>query len=95
MYLISFTRVSTREMWGKRGKSYLQSIYFLLHDHNPTITPNDHSHELLDSNAYKYEPYTRKTSQNIEKEGKSEKSKAAWQMVLQLEKQNPLTLILP
>lgn len=35
---------------------YLQNIYFLLHDRNPAIKPNNHNHELLDLNAYIYEP---------------------------------------
>ena len=30
---------------------YLQNKCSLLHDHNPTIIPNNHNHELLDLNV--------------------------------------------
>lgn len=43
------TRLSNKEI-------YLQNIYFLLHDHNPTTILSVHNHELLGLNAYKYEP---------------------------------------
>lgn len=79
--------------WGRGpGKSYLQSIYFLLHDHNPTITPNDHSHELLDLNAYKYEPYTKRTCQNYCKRRKVCTIQNNIANVLHLNKQEFLTL---
>lgn len=41
----------------QRKAAHLQNIYFLLHDHNLTIIPNDHSHELLGLDASEYEPF--------------------------------------
>lgn len=66
LYLILYTKTHMKERKINNGflGSYLQSKYFLLHGHNPTITPNSHSCELLDLNAYKYEPYTKRNSQN-------------------------------
>ena len=54
-------------IWKEVEEGYLQNIYFLLHDHNPTITPNDHNHELLDLNAYVYEPVLQKKQSKLKK----------------------------